>query len=111
MVFERLVDDSSPYGNYDLFLTDISGTELTQLTDTGYSQGLASWSHSGDHLVYMVAAIGEAGQYDLYMINADGTGNQNITPDSFPPRFLCRAPVFSLDDSTVYFIGEWWPIE
>jgi Tol biopolymer transport system component len=111
VVFERLVDDQSPHGNYDLFRVDIDGTDLTRLTDTGYSQGLASWSHVGDRLVYVVAAMGEVGKYDLFLINADGTGNQDITPDNFPPHFLCHSAVFSLDDTLIYFVGEWWPLE
>ena len=42
------------------------------------------------------------------MMNADGTDNHNITPDYFPAEFLCHTPVFSIDDSKIFFIGEWW---
>lgn len=111
IVFERLVADASPHGNYDLFQISNDGAQLTQLTETGYSQGLASWSHDGERLVYVVAAVGETGKYDLYMINADGTGNKNITPSFFPPTFLCHSAVFSSDDTALYFIGEWWSPE
>lgn len=109
VVFERLVDDQSPHGNYDLFILDlVSGNEL-RLTRSGYSQGLANWSNTGDQIVYVVAAIGGAGQYDLYLTNVDGTGNRNITPPYFPPEFLCHWAVFSNGDQSIYFIGEWWP--
>ena len=108
IVFERLVDDESLHGNYDLFTMDIDGSNVTRLTDTGYSQGLASWSHSGSKIVYTVAAIDDIGKYNLYIMNADGTDNHDITPDTFPTRFLCNSPIFSLDDKRIYFIGEWW---
>ncbi len=108
VVFERLLGDESPHGNYDLFVIDLGTSEEIRLTDSGRSQGLASWSHSGGQLVYIVAAIGQAGQYDLYMMNADVTDNRNITPDYFPPQFLCHWAVFSNDDSSIFFIGEWW---
>lgn len=108
IVFERLVGDQSIHGNYDLYLMDIDGSDVTRLTDTGYSQGLASWSHSGSRIVYTVAAIDEVGQYNIYIMNADGTDNRDITPDTFPTRFLCNSPIFSLDDTRIYFIGEWW---
>ncbi len=108
IVFERLVDDTSPHGNYDLFTVNTDGTGETRLTDNGCSQGLASWSHAGTRLVYEVAAIGEQGVYDLYAVKPDGSGYGNITPDYFPPGFLCHCPLFSPDDATVYFIGEWW---
>ena len=78
------------------------------MTSNGYTQGIVDWSHSGDRLVYMVSAIGSQGVYDLYMMNSDGTENRNITPDYFPAQFLCYTPQFSLDDSAIYFVGEWW---
>ena len=108
IVFERLVDDESLHGNYDLFAMDIDGSNLTRLTDTGYSQGLASWSNSGSQIVYTVAAIDDVGQYDIYIMNTDGTDNRDITPRTFPTRFLCSSPIFSIDDTRIYFIGEWW---
>lgn len=108
VVFERLVDDQSSHGNYDFFILDTSKFNEFQLTYSGYSQGLASWSNSGDQIVYIVAAIDNIGQYDLYLMNADGTENRNFTPQYFPPQFLCQWAIFSKDDSAIYFIGEWW---
>jgi Tol biopolymer transport system component len=108
LAFERLLNDSSIHGNYDIFVVNADGTGETRLTDSGYSQGLASWSHSGDKIVYIVAAIGSEGKYDIHIMNSDGTDSRNITPDYFPSNFLCHSPIFSLDDSKIFFIGEWW---
>jgi dipeptidyl aminopeptidase/acylaminoacyl peptidase len=108
IAFERLEDDASPHGNYNFFTIGTDGSNETRLTDTGYSQGIAVWSHAGDKLVFVVAAIGEEGKYDIYMMNADGSGLTNVNPAYFPPEFLCHSPVFSADDSQLYFIGEWW---
>ena len=108
IAFERLDDDTSSHGNYNLYVVDSTGTGEAKLTDTGYSQGLAIWSHSGDRLVYIVAAIGSAGKYDIYMMDADGGNARNITPDYFPAAFLCHAAIFSKDDSKVYFTGQWY---
>jgi Tol biopolymer transport system component len=108
IVFERLEDDTSRHGNYNLFTVKVDGTQETRLSENGYSQGLASWSHSGDRIVYVVSAIKDEGKYDIYMMNKDGSDNQLITPDYFPEEFLCHSPIFSLDDSMIYFIGEWW---
>jgi len=108
IVFERLEDDNSPHGNYNIFVTGIAGSGETRLTNTGYSQGFASWSHAGDKIVYTVAAINNEGKYDMYMMNADGADNYNITPDYFPAEFLCHTAIFSNDDSQIFFIGEWW---
>jgi Tol biopolymer transport system component len=108
VVFERLVDDASPHGNYDLFMIRIDGTGLRRLTETGYSQGMAGWSPAGDLLIYIVTAEGGNGVFDAYILRPDGSGNRNITPDSFPVNFLLHMAVFSNSASTVYFIGEWW---
>jgi dipeptidyl aminopeptidase/acylaminoacyl peptidase len=108
IVFERLVDDQSPYGNYDLFIVDRVSANEIRLSRSGYSQGLASWSNAGDQIVYIVSAIGATGQYDLYTMNVDEKEIRNITPPYFPPEFLCHWAVFSNDDKEIYFIGEWW---
>jgi len=108
IAFERLEDDASPNGNYNIFMVNVDGSNETRLTGNGYSQGIVSWSHSGDKLVYVVGAIGIVGVYDIYMMNSDGSNNTNINPDYFQSEFLCRTPVFSADDSKLYFIGQWW---
>jgi Tol biopolymer transport system component len=108
IAFERLVDDSSPHGNYEIFTVDIDGSNLTQITDTGYSQGLAIWSGSGNEITYIVTSIDDVGQYDIYMVNADGTENRNITPDTWLPDFLVHWIAASGEDNLIYFIGEWW---
>jgi Tol biopolymer transport system component len=107
VVFERLEDTSSIHGSYNIYAINSDGTGETRLTNTGYSQGLASWSHEGDKITYVVAAIENQGKYDLYATNADGTNNRNVTPSYFPAGFLCYSPIFSKDDSKIYFIGQW----
>lgn len=108
IVFERMDDDSSPHGNYNIYVINVDGSGEIRLTDSGYSQGLVSWSHSGDRMVYLVGAIDSEGKYDIYMMNSDGTDNHNVTPGYFPVAFLCHSPIFSMDDSKIFFVGEWW---
>ncbi len=108
IAFERLEDDTSPHGNYNIFVINADGSGETRLTDSGYSQGIVSWSHSGDRLVFVVGAIDGEGKYDMYIINSDGSGITCINPDYFPPELLCHTPIFSADDSRVFFIGQWW---
>lgn len=108
IVFERLVDDTSVHGNYDIYVIDSDGTGEHALTANGYSQGLPTWSHSGDRIAYIVAAVNDSGVYHIYMMNSDGTDNVDVTPSYFPDGFLCHSAVFSQDDSRLYFIGQWW---
>ncbi len=108
IAFERLEDDTSPHGNYNIYVINTDGSEEIRLTNTGYSQGIISWSHKADKMVFIVGAIGDAGKYDIYLVDADGSNIVNITPTYFPPDFLCHTPVFSIDDSKIFFIGEWY---
>jgi Tol biopolymer transport system component len=108
IVFERMDADASPHGNYNLYVIDSNGTVETKLTNNGYSQGLVGWSRSGDRMAFIVAAIGTEGKYDIYVMNSDGTNLRNVTPDYFPPSFLCYSAIFSKGDSKIYFVGQWY---
>ena len=108
IVFERMVDDSSPHGNYDLFTIGSDGSDEKRLTDSGWTQGLAVWSPTGDRIAYSVAAVDVEGRYDIYTMNSDGTQIRDLTSQIFPQSFLAHESVFSADGSTIYFIGEWW---
>lgn len=108
ILFERMVDDETSHGTYEIYVVNVDGSDEVALTDTRYTQGIACWSHSDEKIVYMVSAIGNECKYDLYMMNSDGSENMNITPDYFSAGFLCHDPIFSGDDSTVFFVGEWY---
>lgn len=111
VAFSRLVDAANPNGSYDIFLIDITGANETSLTTNGidgYTQGLASWSQAGDRIVFEVAAISGTGTFDIWMIDVNGNNLRNITPDYFPANFLCHSPLFSFNDSIIFFTGEWW---
>jgi Tol biopolymer transport system component len=108
IVFERLVGGETVHGNYNIYLINPDGSGETAITDTGYTQGLPVWSHSGEQIVYLVGAIGNEGKYDIYIMNSDGSENRNITPEYFLADFLCHDPIFSKDDSKIFFIGEWY---
>jgi Tol biopolymer transport system component len=108
IAFERLENNGIPNGGYNIFTVGREGKGEIRLTSSGYSQGLVNWAHSGEKLVYSVAAIDGRGKFDIYIMNPDGTGNHNVTPDYFPSNFLCHQPVFSQNDASIYFLGQWW---
>ena len=108
IIFERLENDTSPHGNYNIFKVKMDGSDETRLTDNYYTQGFPTWSNSGEKILLLVTVIADQGRYDLYMMNADGSDYKNITPNYFPDRFLCHAGIFSPDDTKIFFIGEWW---
>jgi len=108
MVFERLENDESKHGNYNIYLINTDGTGETKLTSNDYSQGLAHWSHDGKQITYIISAMGEQGKFDIYLMDTNGKNNRNITPEYYPDEFLCHSSIFSVDDSKMYFVGEWF---
>jgi len=111
IAFERMVDVSYTNGGYDIYVINVTGTGETALTSNGsqgYAQGFANWSQAGDKIVFIVAAVGSVGQFDIYLMNSDGSNNRNITPSYFPANFLCHNAVFSGDDLKIYFVGQWY---
>ncbi|MFC1785795.1 TolB family protein [Candidatus Neomarinimicrobiota bacterium] len=106
--FDRMIDDQSTSGNYNFYTININGTSETPITNTGWQQFMAEWSHAGDRLLFMVAAKGGGGIYDMYTMNPDGSNLSNITPADWPAEFLCSHGIYSYDDKKIYFVGEWW---
>jgi Tol biopolymer transport system component len=106
--FDRMVDDRSTSGNYDFYTIGADGTEESAITDTGWQQFMAEWSHSGDRLLFTVAAMGGGGVYDMYTMSPDGSSLADVTPAGWPSEFLCSHGAFSNDDTKIYFVGEWW---
>jgi Tol biopolymer transport system component len=108
VVFERLVNDTTVHGNYELYVIDVDGENEHNITGTRWTQGIAQWSSTGEELIYLVSAMGLEGRYDLFRINVDGTGTTDLTSDLFPPGFLSQHPIYAGDDSSIYFVGQWW---
>jgi Tol biopolymer transport system component len=108
VVFERLVNDTTEHGNYELFIIGVDGEGEHNITGTGWTQGIAQWSSTGEELIYLVSAIGLEGRYDIYRINADGSGITDLSSELYPPGFLAHHPIYAGDDSTIYFVGHWW---
>lgn len=106
--FDRMVDDQSTSGNYNFYTINVNGTDETAITEPGWQQFMAEWSHAGDQLLFTVASKGGGGVYDMYTMNHDGSDVSNITPTDWPAEFLCSHGIYSYDDSKIYFVGEWW---
>ncbi len=106
--FDRMVDDLSSSGNWNFYTINADGTGEIAITGTGWQQFMAEWSHTGDKLLFTVAAKGAEGIYDMYTMNPDGSNQQNISPANWPPEFLCSHGIFSYDDTRIYFVGEWY---
>lgn len=106
--FDRMIDDQSTSGNWDFYTINTNGTGETGITDTGWQQFIAEWSHAGDKLLFTVAAKNGGGLFDMYWMNPNGSDLTEVSRSDWPANFLCTHGVFNQDDSMIYFAGEWW---
>jgi Tol biopolymer transport system component len=63
-------------GQWDLFVVDVDGTDLRQLTTSSADDLHPTWSPDGSALAFQ---SNPEGQWDIYMINQDGTGLRQLT--------------------------------
>lgn len=66
---------------HDVFVADVDGSGVTQLTDDAPSQHYVSWFPNGQRLLFFEVADINRGpyQFDVYVMNANGTGKTKVT--------------------------------
>ncbi|MCE5248955.1 DUF3160 domain-containing protein [bacterium] len=75
---KRIVFASGSEGSHDIWLIDLSGENLTQITRSPADEIDPSWMSDGKRIVY---SSNETGTYELRIMNADGSGSHQITSD------------------------------
>ena len=65
--------------NWDIYVMNADGSNVTQLTHGG-SNGGGSWSPDGKKIVF---ETNRDGSYQIYVMNADGSNQRRLTYNSF----------------------------
>ncbi len=93
----------------DIWIMDIDGSHKVRLTENGATNWAPSWHPDGTRLVFSSnmddwhADIGQFGHnFELYMINADGTGLERLTFNTVFDSF----PMFSPDGKKLAFASN-----
>lgn len=89
-------------GTFDLWLMGSDGSNAIQLTTAPDAEGMPSWSPDGTRLAFMSAPDLES-TGDICVINADGTGLQNLTDTA---DVFETTPSWSPDGAQIAF-GVW----
>src|ERR1700761_9195649 len=63
----------------NIFKVPATGGEAVPLTITSYYSGYPIWSHDGKKIAY---ASDRYGNFDVYVMNADGSGTSRLTYNS-----------------------------
>lgn len=62
----------------DIWVMDADGANKTQLTNTPYQEEVPAWTADG-RIVFCGQDPGDPENWDIYLMNADGTGLKNLT--------------------------------
>ena len=86
--------------NMELYVCNIDGSELTQITKLGKANWAPFFHPSGKKIIFSSNHASERGyEFNLYMINIDGSGLERITYDGIFDAF----PMFSYDGKKLIF--------
>jgi len=98
---QRIAFGSSRSGTYEIWVSNQDGSNLVQLTDRlGGHQGSPRWSPDGRWIAF--DSQGEAGHFDIYVIDAAGGQPRRLT--SHPSDE--HSPSWSRDGKWVYFTSN-----
>lgn len=87
---KRILFDSAGCSNLrksEIFVVDVDGTNLIQLTDNDFSDSYPKWSPDESQIAFV---SNRDGNLEIYVMNADGSGQTNLTQneaDDFAPAW------------------------
>ncbi|PLX03759.1 MAG: hypothetical protein C0595_05880 [Marinilabiliales bacterium] len=86
--------------NMELYICNVDGSELRQITKLGKANWAPYFHPSGEKVIFSSNHKGKRGfEFNLFMINIDGTGLEQITYDHIFDAF----PMFSNDGKKLIF--------
>ncbi len=86
--------------NMELFICNVDGSDLKQITNLGNANWAPFFHPSGEKVIFSSNHMSERGfPFNLFMINIDGTGLEQITFDGAFDAF----PMFSPDGKKLVF--------
>ena len=101
-------------GGTDIYVMDADGTNRTRLTPGGgVVYAAPAWSPDGTRIAYesnrhqdQTGGL-EFGQYEIYVMDADGTNSRRVTSESGSGTAL-RFPTWSPDASQIAYEYQWF---
>ncbi len=86
----------------EIYVIDISGDNLTQLTTSGGYNDNPAWSPDGSQIAFVSNSHDESGYYEIYVMDADGTDHTRLTESGYNSQH----PEWSPDGSKIIYSEE-----
>ncbi len=86
----------------DIFAVDRNGLNMRRLTTAAGADDQPAWSPAGGRIAYHHWEWETAGRSDIWIMNADGSGQENLTGD-MPATGQRSSPAWTRDGSRIAF--------
>jgi Tol biopolymer transport system component len=87
----------------DVWTIDPDGTDLTRLTDSPGPDFDPSWSPDGTRIAFRSK---RSGNWDIWVMNADGTGQVNLMQNVLPATSTETTPAWSPDGARIVYSSD-----
>jgi Tol biopolymer transport system component len=88
-------------GDFDLYIVDADGSNLSRLTNLSGDEHVPSWSPDG-HTIGFGTSGGESGPFSIRLVGVDGTGMKTLITTGQRWEWV-SGPIWSPDGSTLAF--------